>query len=145
MTSLAGNTTATITPCLTYRNASAAIDWLCGTFGFSKRAAYIDERGDVMHAELTFGNGMIMLGSVKDSEFGRLLRQPDETAGRVTQSICVVTTDPDEIHRRAVAAGAKILIGLRDEHYGSRGFTCADLEGHVWTFATYDPWKATSV
>jgi uncharacterized glyoxalase superfamily protein PhnB len=141
MTSLAGNTIATITPCLAYRDANTAIKWLCDTFGFSKRAAYTDDEGKVVHAELTFGNGMIMLGSVMPSEFGKLLRQPDETEGRVTQSICVVTTDPDEIHRRAVAAGARILMGLRDEDYGSRGFTCADLEGHVWTFATYDPWK----
>lgn len=139
--SLAARTVATITPCLAYRDAPAAIEWLCNTFGFTKRAAYPDEQGGIAHAELAFGNGMIMLGSVRDSAFGRLLRQPDETEGRVTQSICVVTSDPDEIHRRAVAAGARILMDIKDESYGGRGFTCADLEGHVWTFGSYDPWK----
>ena len=140
--SLAASTVATITPCLTYRNAPAAIEWLCKTFGFEKHAVYADDDGGIAHAELKFGNGMIMLGSVRDSAYGSLLKQPDENEGRVTQSICVVTNDPDEIHRRATAAGARILIAIKDENYGGRGFTCADLEGHVWTFGSYDPWKA---
>ncbi|MBB6095277.1 putative glyoxalase superfamily protein PhnB [Povalibacter uvarum] len=140
--SLAASTVATVTPCLTYRNAPAAIEWLCKNFGFEKHAVYPDNEGGIAHCELKFGNGMIMLGSVRDSAYGRLLRQPDEIEGRVTQSICVVTNDPDEIHRRATAAGARILIAIKDEDYGGRSFTCADLEGHVWTFGSYDPWKA---
>ncbi len=140
--SLAASTVATVTPCLTYRNAPAAIEWLCKTFGFEKHAVYPDNEGGIAHCELKFGNGMIMLGSVRDSAYGRLLRQPDEIEGRVTQSICVVTNDPDEIHRRATAAGARILIPIKDEDYGGRSFTCTDLEGHVWTFGSYDPWKA---
>ena len=142
--SLALNTTATITPCLTYRDAPAAIEWLCRVFGFSRHAVHAAEDGSILHAELTFGHGMIMLGSIKDSQYGRLVRQPDQTSGFVTQSVCVATRDPDEIHRRAVEAGARILIPLRDEAYGSRGFTCADLEGHLWTFGTYDPWKSAT-
>lgn len=140
--SLAASTVATITPCLTYRNAPAAIEWLCKTFGFEKHAVYPDDDGGIAHAELKFGNGMIMLGSVRDSAYGNLLKQPDENEGRVTQSICVVTNDPDEIHRRAIAGGARIVIAIKDEHYGGRSFTCTDLEGHVWTFGSYDPWKA---
>ena len=36
--SLAASTTATIIPCLRYRDAPAAIDWLCQAFGFEKHA-----------------------------------------------------------------------------------------------------------
>ncbi len=36
-----------------------------------------------------------------------------------------------------VAAGATIVRGLRDEDYGSRGFTCRDPEGVFWSFGTY--------
>ncbi len=53
---------STIIPCLRYRDAQAAIDWLQRAFGFHAQAVYAD--GDtVFHAQLTFGSGMIMLGS----------------------------------------------------------------------------------
>ncbi len=61
-------TTSTIIPCLRYRDAHAAIDWLCNAFGFEKHAVYADD-DTVQHAQLTFGNGMLMLGSTdNDSE-----------------------------------------------------------------------------
>ena len=55
------NPTSTIIPCLRYRNAPAMIDWLCEAFGFRRHAVYAD--GDIVHhAQLVFGNGMVMLG-----------------------------------------------------------------------------------
>jgi uncharacterized glyoxalase superfamily protein PhnB len=141
MSALFANTTASVMPCMSYRDAPAAIKWLCETFGLSERVVYRDDAGTIIHAELTFGNGMIMLGGIRDSEYGRLVRQPDQMNGHVTQSVYLITQSPDEIYRRARAADARILIDIKDEDYGSRGFTCADLEGHVWTFGTYDPWK----
>jgi uncharacterized glyoxalase superfamily protein PhnB len=91
-----------------------------------------------------FGNGMIMLGSAEggETEFGRLMRQPDESGGRVTQSIYVVVTDADAVYARARAAAAEILLDIKDQDYGGRDFSCRDLEGHVWTFGTYDPWES---
>ena len=67
-----------------------------------------------------------MLGSVVESEFGQLMKQPDETGGAVTQSIYAVVSDPDAIYRRAKAAGTVIVIDIKDEDYGGRGFTCRD-------------------
>jgi uncharacterized glyoxalase superfamily protein PhnB len=64
MPSPAANTVATIIPRLRYRDALAAIDWLCAAFGFEKQAVYAGDDGVVQHAQLTFGNGMIMFGSV---------------------------------------------------------------------------------
>src|SRR5580698_8305139 len=56
---------STIVPSLRYRNALAAIDWLIAAFGFEKQAVYLGpDKTTVMHAQLTFGNGMVMLGSV---------------------------------------------------------------------------------
>lgn len=54
MTSLAKNTRATVIPCLMYRDAAAAIEWLCNTFDFEKQAVYPNEDGTIMHAQLTF-------------------------------------------------------------------------------------------
>ncbi len=81
MPSLAANTRSTVIPCMSYRDAPAAIEWLCDTFGFEKQAVYPNEDGTSMHAQLTFGNGMIMCGTKMDSQFGRLIKQPDEMGG----------------------------------------------------------------
>ena len=141
-TTLAKNTRATVIPCLRYRDAPAAIDWLCQTFGFEKQLVVPNQDGTIAHAQLSFGNGMIMLGSVlkAETEFGRLMKQPDEIAGAETQSSYILVLDADAMYARAKAAGAKIVIEIKDEDYGGRGFSCYDLEGHLWNFGTYDPW-----
>ncbi|MGE5387037.1 MAG: VOC family protein [Betaproteobacteria bacterium] len=142
MTTPAKNTTATVIPCLRYRDAPAAIDWLCAAFGFVKQAVHTNADGSIAHAQLTFGNGMIMLGSVsgKESGWGRLIKQPGEIGGAETQSAYLVVADADALYARAKAAGAEILLDIKDEDYGGRGFTCRDPEGHLWNFGTYDPW-----
>lgn len=139
--SLAAPTTATIIPCLRYRNAAAAIDWLCEAFGFERQAVHAE--GDVVHhAQLTFGNGMIMLGSASGGgEWGEHIVQPEDVGGRETQSACVIVANADAHYTRAKAAGARIVIELSDQDYGGRGYACQDPEGHLWWFGSYDPWK----
>ena len=133
-------TGTTIIPCLTYRKASAAVEFLCKAFGFEKKMVMEGDGGTIAHAELTLGNAMIMLGSVKDTDYGRLVKPPKE-AGISTQTLYLVVDDADEHHARAVKAGAEILLPLKTQDYG-RDYTCRDVEGNVWTFGTYDPWKA---
>jgi uncharacterized glyoxalase superfamily protein PhnB len=140
MSSLAKNTRATVIPCLRYRNAPAAIEWLCQAFGFEKHVVVPGNGETIAHAQLSFGNGMIMLGSVKDSQFDQLMKQPDEIGGAETETAYVVVSDADAIYARAKAVGAKIVLDIKDEDYGGRGFSCRDLEGHLWNFGTYDPW-----
>ncbi|HUG59676.1 MAG TPA: VOC family protein [Candidimonas sp.] len=139
-----GRTKTTIIPCLRYRNASAAIAWLCSVFGFKQQAVYPNADGTIAHAQLVFGNGMIMLGSASASQWGKLIKQPDEIEGAETQSAYIIVADADVLYDRAKAAGAEILLDIKDEDYGGRGFTCRDLEGHIWNFGTYDPWQEAS-
>jgi uncharacterized glyoxalase superfamily protein PhnB len=63
MTTMAKNTTSTVIPGLRYENALEMIDWLCTAFGFEKQAVYMGAGDSVAHAQLTFGNGMVMVGS----------------------------------------------------------------------------------
>jgi len=135
------DTRATVIPCLRYRDAPAAINWLCRVFGFEEQLVVPNEDGTIAHAQLSFGNGMIMLGSASDTEFGRLMKHPDEIGGAETQTSYVVVSDADLVYRQAKAAGAEIILDIKDEDYGGRGFTCRDLEGHIWNFGTYDPWN----
>ena len=133
-------TTATIIPCLRYRDAKAAIEWLCNAFGFEKHAVYEAPDCSIMHAELRFGNGMIMLGSQSDTPFAKLQKQVSEVGGVGTQSPYLIVTDADAHHAQALAAGATIVLPLKTEDYGGRGYSCLDPEGNLWNFGTYDPW-----
>ena len=142
MSSFAKTTKATIIPVLRYRDAPAAIEWLCLTFGFEKHLVAPNDDGTIAHAQLSFGNGVIMLGSVlnDETEFGLLVKQPDEIGGTSTQSAYLIVTDADAVYASVTAGGARIAMQIRDEDYGGRGFSCYDLEGHLWSFGTYDPW-----
>ena len=132
---------ARIIPTMRYRNAPAAIEWLCKAFGFEKHLVVPDQRGGIAHAQLTFGDGMIMLSSASgDGEFDQLMKQPEEIGGCETQSAYVIVGDCDAHYARAKAAGAAIVIDIKDEDYGGRGYACRDLEGHIWSFGSYDPW-----
>ncbi|MHB8382314.1 MAG: VOC family protein [Candidatus Binataceae bacterium] len=133
---------AGIIPAMRYRNAPAAIEWLCKALGFEKHLVVPADHNRVAHAQLTYGNAMIMLSSDRDGEFDRLMKHPDQIGGAVTQSVYVIVPDADVHYARAKASGAKILLELVDQDYGGRGYTCADPEGHVWSFGTYDPWEA---
>ena len=127
-----------VIPALQYRDAKAAIEFLCKAFGFEKNAVYEEPDGSIAHAQLIHGNGMIMLGSAKDTEYGKLLRRPSEVGG-VTMSVYVVVDDADAHFARARAAGAEMTREPETQDYGGRDYTCKDPEGNVWTFGTYDP------
>ena len=137
---MAHKVTASIIPTLRYSDATAAIEWLCRAFGFTKHLVVPGDAGTIAHAQLTYGNGMIMLGSARDDEFGKLQRTPAQAGGTGTQSPYVIVPDADAHLARAVAAGAKVVIPIRDESYGGRGYSCLDPEGHLWNFGTFDPW-----
>ena len=51
-----------IVPMLRYRDVERAIDWLCNAFAFEKHHVVSGEGGTIHYAEITFGNGMVMLG-----------------------------------------------------------------------------------
>jgi uncharacterized glyoxalase superfamily protein PhnB len=131
---------STVIPAQRYRNAPAAIDWLCQVFGFARHAVYEGENGTIAHAELSLGNGMIMLGSGKDDEYGRGFKTPEELGGMETRSIYLVVPDADAAYARAQAAGATVVRPIQDTPYGSREFAVKDPEGHSWSAGTYNPW-----
>ena len=138
----AKTTAATMIPTMRYDDAAAAVAWLCEAFGFEKHLIVPGEGGTIVHAQLVFGNGMVMLGSVRKSEFDNLQKPPSALGGVVSQSPYIIVDDVDQHYARAVAAGAEIVIEIKDEDYGGRGYSCRDPEGHVWNFGSYDPWAS---
>jgi uncharacterized glyoxalase superfamily protein PhnB len=116
------------------------VEWLCQAFGFEKHLVVPGEDNTIAHAQLVFGNGMIMLGTAREDEFGRLQQPPSQVNAAVTQSPYILVQDVDKHYDRAIAAGAQIVMDIKDEDYGGRDYSCRDPEGHVWNFGTYDPW-----
>ncbi len=132
-----------IIPCMSYNDASAAIEWLCNAFGFKKHLIVPGENNTIAHSQLTLGdNIMIMVGSIQNgSEISNYINLPADNNGRVTQSPYIVVDDPDALYEQAVKHGAKILIEIKTEDYGGRGFSCMDPEGNLWNFGSYNPWE----
>jgi uncharacterized glyoxalase superfamily protein PhnB len=142
MSANSGNAGSSVIPCLRYRDAPRAIEWLCSVLGFVRHLVVEGENGAITHAQLNSGRGAIMLGSVSnEGEYGKLLVQPEDIGGAQTQTTYLVVADADAVYGRVLEAGAAIVIDIVDEEYGGRGFTCRDLEGHIWSIGTYDPWQ----
>jgi uncharacterized glyoxalase superfamily protein PhnB len=135
-------TIAPIIPTFRYRDATAAIDFLCRAFGFERHLVVPGPGNTVKHAQLRFGRGMVMLGSAADDEYGSLVKTPAELGGSAGQAPYVVVADTDAHYARAKVEGAEILLDIEDKGYGGRGYTCRDPEGYVWSFGSYDPWAA---
>ncbi len=142
MSKFAKNCKSTVIPALRYRNAPAAIEWLCNAFGFEKQAVYPNPDGTIAHAELTFGNGRVMLGSaVEGTPYSKMMAQPKDLGNVETQHPCLIAADAEAIYASAKAAGAEIVTDIADMPYGGRAFACRDLEGHLWSIGSYNPWE----
>jgi len=120
-------------PVLRYKDAHAAIDCLCGAFGFERHAVYEGDNGTVEHAQLAHGSGMVMLSTEPDTDE----RGWGMHAGQGWTY--VVVEDADAHYAQAKSAGAEIIRELEDQDYGSRDYTARDPEGNLWSFGTYDP------
>ncbi|MFD0259738.1 VOC family protein [Kitasatospora indigofera] len=119
-------------PSLRANDARALIRFLVEAFGFEETVVY-GEGDRVDHAQLCWPEGGgVMLGSARPTdEADRWPLRPGHFGAYV------VTSDPDAVHARAVAAGAEVVDGLHETDYGSRDFAVRDPEGNHWSFGTY--------
>jgi uncharacterized glyoxalase superfamily protein PhnB len=126
-----------ISSALFYDEAGKAIDWLGRAFGFDTRLKVDGDDGGIVHSELVFGDGVVMVASVSR---GERRASPRSIGGVNTQSLFVYVDDVEAHCARARGAGAKILSEPKTTDYGDewwvdRGYEAEDLEGHRWYFA----------
>ncbi len=119
-------------PVLRYQDGRSAIDWLVRVFAFKSDVEVPGAADNIVHAELTMGRGKLMLSAG---------RQPDLANPWSTEraGVYVAVTDVDAHCARAREGGATILMPLANTSYGARQYTVRDLEGHLWSFGTYQP------
>ncbi|NNF10806.1 MAG: glyoxalase [Acidimicrobiia bacterium] len=130
---------ATVIPILRYRDAAAAIRFLADAFGFEAALVVEGQDETIEHAQLRFGSGMVMVGTARDDEFGRLVGGSDRP---IRGSIYVIVDDVDAHAEHARAAGAEIIMEPTAQDYGGSDYVAADPEGNIWSFGSYDPWAA---
>ncbi len=130
-----------ISPALYYEDPARAIDWLCKAFGFEVRLKVEGDDDGILHSELVFGDGVIMVGGTKKEP--RALwghrRSPREIGGGNTQNMMIYVEDVEAHCKRARAAGAKIVsepqtTDYGEEYWADRGYEAEDHEGHRWWF-----------
>ena len=130
-------------PSMRYKDAHAAIDWLGRALGFERHAVYDGPDNTVAHAELRFGNGMIMLGSASNPRpHPQYTATPAEADGRATSATYLVSAKCAELYERAKGAGAEVLMELKTMDYGGLAFAVRDPEGYQWSVGEYDPWAS---
>jgi uncharacterized glyoxalase superfamily protein PhnB len=124
-----------------YRDAAAAIDWLCDAFGFQVRLKVEGEGGRIEHSELTHGEGLIMVGQEvgdsTDRAWKRLMRSPRSVDGANTQSMMLFVDDADAHCAHARSRGARIVEepathDYGDDYWSDRSYGALDPEGHLW-------------
>jgi PhnB protein len=118
-----------VTPYLIYRDAPAAIDFLTCAFGFAEKFRFPMDDGRIGHAELTSGDGSVMLAS----EFDGFGRSPLDLPDVHGQTYCTVA-DVDAHFSRARANGATVTSEPANRD-GTRMYRAIDPEGHRWIFA----------
>ena len=129
---------------LSYRDPKAALLWLEEAFGFEPVMVILGPDGELAHAEMTFGDGLIMIGS----EWRADTKSPASVGGTNTQSVHIhIDTDIDAHCERARKAGAEIIMEPENQFYGDRTYRAKDLEGHIWSIGqtvevmTRDEWS----
>ena len=120
-----------ISPYLLYEDVAGALDWLARAFGFHERLRLPGPEGKVVHAEMEFVDGVILMGDP-----GADFRNP-KRLGHVTQCLYVYVYDVDRHYEKAKQAGTTIIAAPEDQFYGDRRYEAEDLEGHRWFFAQH--------
>lgn len=132
-----------ISSSLVYDDPAAAIDWLCNAFGFEVRLKVEGDAGMIVHSELTFGDGVIMVsgpatGSAHPEWTWR--KSPRAVGGANTQTLFMYVDDVNAHCERARKAGAVIteepkVSDYGEDYWSDRSYGCIDVGGHHWWIA----------
>jgi PhnB protein len=121
-----------VMPMLVCRDAAAELDFCKTTFGAVELVRRPGPEGTVAHALVTIGQAMVMI----EGEWPTLASRAPQPDGSSPVVIYVYVDDVDKVIERAVAAGAKVLLPVKNQFWGDRTGRIIDPSGHVWTIST---------
>jgi PhnB protein len=126
------DSSSAVIPMLVCRDVSAEIDFCKTTLGAVELGRRPGPDGTVVHALLTIGGAMIII----EGEWPTLASRAPQPDGSSPVIIYVYVEDVDTVIERAVAAGARVLLPVKDQFWGDRTGRIIDPSGHVWTIST---------
>jgi PhnB protein len=121
-----------VMPMLVCRDVSAEIDFCKATFGVVELVRRPGPDGTVAHALVTIGPAMVLI----EGEWPTLASRAPQPDGSSPVVIYVYVEDVDAVVERAVAAGARVLLPVKNQFWGDRTGRIVDPAGHVWTIST---------
>jgi len=121
----------TITPSLICKNAAQAIEFYKKAFGAVERARMATPDGKIGHAEMKIGDSIFFV-SDEFPQMGALAPTPDVPFG-----LYLYVDGVDAVFRRAVDAGAKVLMPVQDQFWGDRNGSLLDPYGYRWGISTH--------
>jgi PhnB protein len=121
-----------VTPYLTVDGASDAIAFYTSALGGTERMRMPAPDGKVGHAEIDFGDSMIMLADLGDQGGPG----PKQLGGSPV-AVMLYVEDVDAVYQAAIDAGAESLSKPEDQFYGDRSAGIVDPWGHRWHLASH--------
>jgi uncharacterized glyoxalase superfamily protein PhnB len=125
-----------VVPGLYYDDVGAAIDWLCGAFGFREIYRY-GPKDRPIGAFLAVGESSVALSKSRTGQSGQWDDAADlgPPAGDfVSGVISVRIPDVDAHFEHATTFGARTFGPPTTYRFGERQYTAQDVAGHRWTF-----------
>jgi len=113
---------------LCVHNANEAIAFYAKVFGAREQFRLTEPSGRVGHAELDFGGTTVMLAD----EFPEYNIKGAQAIGDTPVTIHLHVDNADKVIARAVEAGAKLEVEIKDHFYGERSGCIRDPFGHRW-------------
>jgi PhnB protein len=123
----------TVTPYLAVEDATEAIEYYTKAFDAKERVRMETPDGKVGHAELEFGDSLVMLSD----PFPQASTKPPNELGGTSVSVFMYVEDVDAVVKRAVDAGAMVTMEVADQFWGDRFGSVKDPFGHLWSIATH--------
>jgi PhnB protein len=122
-----------LSPYLAIKNAGAAIEFYKQIFGATERMRMPGPGGSVGHAELQFGDTVLMLADeCPDMSF-----KGPQAYGGSSVMLHLYVENVDKVFEAAVQAGAKVTRPVQDQFYGDRSGSLIDPFGHWWNLSTH--------
>lgn len=124
----------TVTPYMIVGDVAAALAFYRQAFGAAENSRNTDETGSIRHAEIQIGSSRIMLAP--EFEMPYVNARSPASAGSACMHIYLYVENVDAFVSRALEAGAKLVMEIKDQYYGDRSGGVVDPFGHIWWVAS---------
>ena len=120
-------------PHIVVSNAAKAIEFYKKAFGATEVARHMAPGSNkIMHASLNINGGCLILNDDFSESMGQKPHTPEALGGSPVV-LHMQVKDADAAWKRAVDAGAQIVIPIADQFWGDRYGQLRDPLGHTWS------------